>query len=61
MQDYTNDAVKAIMADRVKQAPEQDKWRIPYLGRLLEQRGELYHDMLDTTEVTGLIESLCIN
>ena len=53
--------VKAIMAERVKQVPEQDVWRIPYLGRLLEQRGELYYQMLDTTEVTELIESLCIN
>ena len=42
-------------------APEQDQWRVPYLGKLLEQRGELHHQMMDTAELTELIESLCEN
>ena len=37
----------------------EDRWRLAYLGKLLEQRGELYHEMKDTEELTELIDSLC--
>ena len=53
--------VKAVMAEKQVELPDQDKWRVPYLGRLLEERGERFHNMEDTTEITELIDSLRIN
>ena len=53
--------VKKVMAEKLAVVPEQDGWRLPYLGRLLEQRGELYYEMEDTDELTELIDSLCVN
>jgi hypothetical protein len=53
--------VKAVMAEKQVELPDQDKWRVPYLGRLLEERGERFHYMEDTMEITELIDSLCVN
>ena len=53
--------VKAVMAEKLVELPDQDKWRVPYLGRLLEERRESFHNMEDTNENTELIDSLCIN
>ena len=55
----TSREVKKVLVERLSAVPEQDLWRVPYLGKLLEQRGELHHQMLDTSELTELIESLC--
>ena len=52
---------KKVMAEKLAVLPEQDSWTLPYLGKLLEQGGELYYQMEDTSELTELIESLCIN
>ena len=49
------------MSERLGQLPEQDKWRLTYLGRLLEERGEKFFRMEDTTQLTELIDSLCVN
>ena len=38
--------VKRVMKEKLVKVPEMDKWRLPYLGKLLEQR---------------LIESVCVN
>ena len=53
--------VKRVMGERLAELPEEDGWRIPYLGKLLEQRGEAYYQMKDTSELTELIDSLCLN
>ena len=53
--------VKKVMGDRLRQVPEQDVWRLEYLAKLLERRGEHHHQMLDTTETSNQINSLCIN
>ena len=53
--------VKKVMAEKLKPIPEQDLWRIDYLAKLLDKRGEDHHLMLDTTDTTELIDSLCIN
>jgi hypothetical protein len=47
--------------EKLSEMPDQDRWRLPYLGRLLEERGEKFHMMVDTTGVTELIDSLCVN
>ena len=57
----TSKQVKKVLGGRLSVVPEQDMWRLPYLGKLLEQRGELHHQMMDTAELTELIESLCEN
>ena len=49
---------KAIM-EREQEVPEVDQWRIPFLGKLLQRRHELEMSVDDTTEIQGLIESLC--
>ena len=53
--------VKRVMWEKLADLPEQDKWRLPYLGKLLEQRGDLYYQLEDTSELTELIDSLCLN
>ena len=53
--------IKKVLSEKVADLPDQDKWRLPYLARLLEERGERFHSMEDTTEITELIDSLCSN
>ena len=53
--------VKRVLGEKLADLPEQDKWRLPYLGKLLEQRGDLYYQLEDTSELTELIDSLCLN
>ena len=43
----------------VATVPDEDGWRLQYLGKLLEARGEAYYGGEDTSQLTGLIESLC--
>jgi hypothetical protein len=35
--------------------------RAGHVDKLLEQRGELHHRMMDTSELTELIDSICEN
>ena len=60
--------VKKVMGDRLKPFLEQDLWRIDYLAKMLERRGEDYHvirlpgrQWLDIIETTELADSLCKN
>ena len=44
--------------------PRVDSWRIPYLGKLLEERDDLVYKGAETVQVENvqeLIDSLCIN
>ena len=49
------------MAMKVRKVEELDMWRLPYLEKLLAKRGENHYDTKDTTELTTLIDSLCVN
>ena len=40
-------------------APEEDKWRLPFLVKLLDQRTELFTCEEDTSSIDDLIQSLC--
>ena len=42
---------------------EQDKWRVGYLARLLEQRQEQHYlgQVEDENSLSTLIDSLCVN
>ena len=53
--------VRKEMDEKLVEVPEMDKWRIVYLEKLLEQRGELFYKLEDTSEITGLIDSICVN
>ena len=53
--------VKKILGDKLAEVPQQDLWRISYLEKLLTERGEKHYGMDNTTELTELIDSLCMN
>ena len=57
----SSEKVKKALGEKMVEVPEQDMWRIPYLERLLEERGEAHYQMGNTNELTGLIDSLCVN
>ena len=53
--------VNQVLGEKLREVPAQDLWRLAYLGKFLEQRGEEHHETLDTRELTELLDSLCIN
>ena len=53
--------VRSVLAETMVDMDDQDRWRLPYLGRLLEERGERFYGMEDTEDLTKMIDSLCIN
>ena len=53
--------VKKIMSLKLTAVPETDSWRLPYLMKLLEERGEAYYEGEDVDQLTALIDSLCMN
>ena len=57
----TSKQVKTVLMDSLSEVPDLDTWRLPYLAKLLEQRGELHHEMVDTSQLTELIDSICVN
>ena len=48
---------------QVNNVPEEDLWRMKYLGRLLSEKGEAYYNSEEeeVLRLSGLINSLCIN
>ena len=56
-------ATPAQIRDRLprKEVPQQDQYRLGLLGKYLSDRRQLETDMADTKEISGLIDSLCIN
>ena len=53
--------VKKVLGEKLAEMPQQDSWRLLYLQKLLEQRGEMYYRMEDTTQLTELIDAICLN
>ena len=56
--------MRSIAADREAVHPsEEDKWRLPYLAKLLEKCGRLHMLGMEEEEerVQELIDSLCIS
>ena len=51
--------LKEVIGSRLATEPEEDGWRLQYLGKLLEARVDAYYGGEDTHQLTGLIESLC--
>ena len=54
---------RAIMQKETVGVALEDQWRVPYLGRLLEQRLQFHYngDKENETRVQTLIDSLCVN
>ena len=48
---------------QVNNVPEEDLWRMKYMGRLLSERGEAYYksEEEEVLRLSGLINSLCVN
>ena len=56
-------AAPASVREQVPKAeiPAQDLWRVDLLRKYLVKRREMESALEDTKEITGLINSLCIN
>ena len=52
---------EAVRMKEVVSVDEVDRWRIPYLGKLLGQKQELTYLGEEVEEISSLINSLCIN
>ena len=55
------DNLRQSLSSQKADAPEDDMWRLRYLAKLLEERGQLYYECKDTLNHSNLIDSLCIN
>ena len=57
------DVAPSTIIDSFKpvQPPDEDKWRIPYLEKLLVERDLIETNLEDTKWIDSLIESICIN
>ena len=55
--------LRAELQSRVASIPDQDRWRLDYLTRLLKQSGEasFIADDAEVRRLYTLIDSLCIN
>ena len=61
---YGSARIKQELINRdIVSVPQQDQWRVSYLAKLLEERQVLHYggDMEGEEQVSGLIDSLCIN
>jgi hypothetical protein len=52
---------EAVAENETVTVDDADKWRIPLLGKLLEQKQELDYLGPELDETSDLINSLCIN
>ena len=57
--------IREKLKERDPVVPTEDRWRVPYLGKLIEERDMLFYQGLKDTEevelVQRLIDSLCTN
>ena len=51
----------ALVRHEIAPVEDREKWRIPLLNKLLIQRQELFYLGEDIEDISGLINSLCIN
>lgn len=55
--------MKKVLADGYGQVPDVDRWRLPYLSKLIDQRQMAYYSgcVEEEKRLAGLIDSVCIN
>ena len=56
--------IRSVLKNLKQKVTAIDAWRIPYLGKLLEERDTLYYQGMDKdsdqmNNLQGLIDSLC--
>ena len=53
----------ALLRSEVVPVPDRDRWRIPYLQRLLSEKQDHYYsgDVLNEKRIASLIDSLVVN
>ena len=59
MDPWTTPGWKIRAAVPRSDVPDQEKWRLVYLMKLIGARQQMQSSCEDSTEVTALIESLC--
>ena len=57
----TSVKMKAVLSSKLAMVPDRDRWRISYLAKLLEERGQVHYEGGDVEQLTVLIDSLCTN
>ena len=57
----SNQLRAAIEESETVDIEQVDKWRVPFLNKLLGNKQELQYLGADIEEINGLINSLCIN
>ena len=55
----TSQAIKQRLVRKIPAVPDRDKWRLGYLGKMLEERGEAFYAGKETELISILIDSLC--
>ena len=53
--------IKAVLTGKLASIPDMDMWRIMYLSKLLEARGQAYYEGEEYQYLTELVDSLCIS
>ena len=53
--------IKSVLCGSLVEIPARDGWRIGYLCKLLQERGQAYYDGEDHEHLTVLIDSLSTN
>ena len=53
--------VKEVLGKKKATIPVEEKWRVGYLGKLLQGRGEALYEGGETGQATTLIDCLCVN
>ena len=53
--------MKAVLGSKLAMVPDRDRWRISYLAKLLEERGQVHYEGGDVEHLTVLIDNLCTN
>jgi hypothetical protein len=53
--------MKTVLGNKLAVVPDRDRWRVTYLERLLEERGQAHYEGEDHEHLTVLIDSLCSN
>ena len=51
--------LRSALFNSKAQTPQEDRWRLSYLARLLQERGQLHYECKDTLYHSSLIDSLC--
>ena len=52
-------SVKKTLIKQLPAVPVRDRWRMGYLGSMLQSRGEAFYAGKETELLTSLIDSLC--